>query len=769
MTQITRKSVPMRGLILLLAMFLSAGLVLSGCGDDDTATTPAPAPPPPPPPAPEPEPEPEPEPPAPEAPATPTGLHVDEVTPTSITWHWSASEGALGYAVQFSLDEMFDDTDMIGLTLDTHFTATPVPPETNVYLRVAAGIGTPEAIAAAVTTGDLSGLVLSDWSTHVTGRTDMVPVPPPPAPAAVMVTFSLSDDADSSNYLIADPDDDDKETAMASVNTEIMVESNSTAIITPMFVEDANGVSVEAMAGNMPFAYVDWSLLQSAVLSDGATFMVQRTTVGANQEMEPTGDVAYVTCGPFNCAEGMDPPELTREDSAMCEAWEFDLMLEVGMVDNDGMAREVDITAGDNADNDPMVADGYDLGWVYTSTSAFTSNHEFGPFDSIEKVTGKSGTDRALGMKALAGVISLDMDVDTDGDTGTADPTPLYACEPTESYDPASSSVSKPDSCFRLHTDQDYLANYEVSVTPTGADVSWGSVDWSDEGYFEDLTCEGTTQMASDDVNVCALFEEEVMNMHASTISAKPVVGAVQVLDADGARGTPPMQLRGFQLGVFSGAKGDATGTSPRHEGDRYTAVWYHDGTTAFKKNPTDLYRDYPTEVDGAANPKAAPADGADTDPDERGTVWVSGGWASTTDKDGDPLYGDLGKVDTDVHAGTTNADSKTADIADNFGTTDSDRTCSEDDGGTATVFNANKSVKTPGTACDAEDVEIETTVYYTDNFGDHACSIDVTYTITCQWDADGERNRTREATAAPTSLTAENVDSFLKCTAEMN
>ena len=114
MTQITRKSVPTRGLIFLLAMFLGAGLVLSGCGDDDTTTTPAPAPPPPPPPAPEPEPEPEPEPPpAPEAPATPTGLHVSAVTMDSITWSWTAVEGALGYAVQVSTDEEFDDSDAI--------------------------------------------------------------------------------------------------------------------------------------------------------------------------------------------------------------------------------------------------------------------------------------------------------------------------------------------------------------------------------------------------------------------------------------------------------------------------------------------------------------------------------------------------------------------------------------------------------------------------------------------------------------------------------
>ena len=105
MTQITRKSVPMRGLILLLAMFLSAGLVLTGCGDDDTATTPAPAPPPPPP-APEPEPEPM-------APATPTGLHVDETTESSITWHWTASEGAIGYVVQANMDGEWDDTDTV--------------------------------------------------------------------------------------------------------------------------------------------------------------------------------------------------------------------------------------------------------------------------------------------------------------------------------------------------------------------------------------------------------------------------------------------------------------------------------------------------------------------------------------------------------------------------------------------------------------------------------------------------------------------------------
>lgn len=177
MKSFTGNSPSVRGWALLLALLLGAGMMISACGDEEVPapTTPAPTPPPP---APEPEPEPEP---TPEPPATPTGLHVDEMTATSITWHWNAVEGALGYAVQVSMDEMFDDTDQIAITQETSFTATPVPPETSVYLRVRSGTGTPEALAAAVATGSLEGLLLSDWSTHVTGMTTAVPLPPAPA------------------------------------------------------------------------------------------------------------------------------------------------------------------------------------------------------------------------------------------------------------------------------------------------------------------------------------------------------------------------------------------------------------------------------------------------------------------------------------------------------------------------------------------------------------------------------------------------------------
>ena len=89
------------------------------------------------------------------------------------------------------MDETFDDTDQIALTLEPSYTVADLSPETSVYLRVRAGTGTPEALAAAVATGNLEGLVLSDWSTHVTGMTTAVP--PAPAPANLRVKERGSD------------------------------------------------------------------------------------------------------------------------------------------------------------------------------------------------------------------------------------------------------------------------------------------------------------------------------------------------------------------------------------------------------------------------------------------------------------------------------------------------------------------------------------------------------------------------------------------------
>ena len=183
MKSFTGKIASGRGWVLLLALLLGAGMMISACGEEEVPAPTTPAPPPPaPPPTPEPEPTPEP-------PATPTGLMVSGATESSITWTWTAVEGAAGYVVQASTDEMFDDTvlgnaetvlfDGVPLTTETSYTATGLEAETSLYVRVAAAAGTPDAP------------VVSNFSTHVTGMT--TPVALAPAPANLRVKNRGSD------------------------------------------------------------------------------------------------------------------------------------------------------------------------------------------------------------------------------------------------------------------------------------------------------------------------------------------------------------------------------------------------------------------------------------------------------------------------------------------------------------------------------------------------------------------------------------------------
>ena len=719
-------------------MTLGAGLVLSGCGDDDTATTPAPAPPPPPPPAPEPEPEPEPEPPAPEAPATPTGLHVDETTETTIEYHWNAVEGAIGYAVQISMDEMFDADDQIVPTVETHIEVGPLPPMTSVYVRVAAAAGTLEAP------------ILSDWSTHVTGMTAMPPPPPPPpAPDPVMVEFMVPD-----GEFPMEPDkDDDEETAMATVNHDIVVTSNTTAIITPMFVDGANGVSVSASDNNMPFVHVDWGLLQSMVLSDGATFMVQRTTVGANQDMEPTGDVAYVTCGPFECADGMDAPDISVANSAVCSAWDPELTLQVGKIDNDvlGPAAETG-------------NDGADLGWLTSSGVAMTTKHHFSGVAKGQNymVTGKDagkGTDQPLNMdlstasdvdgNAMWGdaiQISASDDARPDADTNVS------ACETyTASTTAGDRGVDEPDNCFRIDASPaNYLSGYSVEVSAKGSSVTWGNVNWK-EDPFEDLTCESMTFMADDQAGICDLFEMEV----------DQALEAGWVGDANGDGDTTDTADRGAVSIIVDTADTDAviewraglrSATSYR-----FKTLWFDDnldgklpkaGTPAFtygREMLNDIYGDASTEANFANNVQVI--------------------WQSLLDKDGDLMRGDFGKVDqvhaTDV-ASTTGVNEATEPgnpdgKADNTTADQSDvQECTEADGGD----------DADGTICDAKWSETFDVLFASGTYG---CTTTRSVTITCEWDASGEIAQTLRSTdtLADVTLQQDRIGLFAKCTAK--
>ena len=146
-------------------------------------------------------------------------------------------------------------------------------------------------------------------------------------------------------------------------------------------------------------------------MTDGATFKIMRVTMGANQEEEPTGDVAYVTCGPFECVDGMDAPEISIANSAACAAWDPEVTLQVGYVDNTAVAADAATSTAD-IDND-----GVDIGWVYTSTSAMTVKHHFDGvargenFSASSPDVGKASTDAAIPL-VVGGTASAERKVD---------------------------------------------------------------------------------------------------------------------------------------------------------------------------------------------------------------------------------------------------------------------------------------------------------------------------------------------------------------------
>jgi hypothetical protein len=450
-----------------------------------------------------------------------------------------------------------------------------------------------------------------------------------------------------------------------------------------------------------------------------------RVTVGANQQMEPTGDVAYVTCGPFQCTESTDmvamAPAITTGDSEICSAWSPNFNPEVGRVDNAGDPSFTgELTTASSAtglSENPNT--GIDFGWSYTSDAGFTAAHSLAIVSAKSGAVKKTSTKKSLMVPDVGDGIhgsAVENDPDTD-----ADETVIAPCD---HYDGLTGNVAKPGggNCFRIlaNPDANYWENYEVTLT-SDESIGWGKISWD---AFKDLDCVKSVYTPSEDVDVCELFAEEVGLLGKVTANAKIAA------DLDTDRSTS-VQIHGFDFAIKQAAKGK-----------RFNSLWYMQSTKSGKSkkaddaNTTDLYVDSDTGTDGLQ-----PADVSKTGD----TTY----WYATIDDDNDPKadLGDFGFVDS-------NGD----DAPDNFGGAD-DVECSRDDGGekrTALDKQGTADDTTDdegnGSLCDAEDVEFEASVTFVDGIG-LGCSETLAITVTCQWDADGG-----EAAAVTTNADGDDV-----------
>ena len=520
---------------------------------------------------------------------------------------------------------------------------------------------------------------------------------------------------------------------------------------------------------------MDWQLLQTAVIDEGATFKITRLTMGANQEMEPTDDSVYVTCGPFACADGMEAPEISVADSPKCQAWAPTMELEIGYVDNSLDDSATALTSGaasHEAGGNEGRFDGVDAGWVYTSSLGATVIHHFGNSSVTGRSMSSTSLASALSMSnhgpaaSSAGLAPADPIDDDDfggrllvgrGNVGTPATTVVLPCGidtlgadsaahlmaaataetdtgVADTYDGSSGRPSLPDNCFRIVDSS--LDDYSVELIPSGASAGWGTINWDKyrlDDPFEGLTCDSVTFAAADYVNVCELWETELDYNLKNLLSSPPSRTASSMFTVDD-RGTD--------------AGDDAGGFDDRIEGWRisggsrtarqFDTVWYdHDGMAS--TDSIDLYgAGFEVDDDGDGTPNTDPVRGFILD-------------HVLSDLGAD---GDFGKIDLRRTGGAThdfvgkNGRSGEDGVADNYG--GAAAACSDDDGaaGCDAVFKASVDVMfASGT--------------------DFRCESVRTVSITCNWDAQGKQRRTTPASDAVggAPLASSNLSNFASCT----
>ena len=370
-----------------------------------------------------------------------------------------------------------------------------------------------------------------------------------------------------------------------------------------------------------------------------------------------------------------------------------------------------------------------------------------------------------------------------------------------------SGTLQRPQQCFRIVTagrasvaetssQLNYLDGYRVHVTPN-ASVSWGSVNWPEgEDPFDGLDCEGVTFDAADSVDVCGSFQQQAMDYWGNGVGDESkyrfkfayIVTSGSNFAVDDAAtatvvGTKVLRkieiiprrapTDGFDVGNGAATTSNPAGTGPlRAPNSVWSSLWLVDsGKTAspaanfnrpLGRNNTvadgDLY--FPDAGQGAYHRgyKNAGDDRRDTFSDSFTSTDSTRAWRplismELIDSDGDPLYGDFGKVD--FH--TSGSD---AGKADNFPSTNADaHACSSSDNGDIQARSGD-----PTSACDSTQTfdESFTLSLYQDS---SECTQTIDVSFTCEWNADGEGDRTGDASGTVSTFGTANVGRFVSCT----
>ena len=225
---------------------------------------------------------------------------------------------------------------------------------------------------------------------------------------------------------------------------------------------------------------------------------------------------------------------------------------------------------------------------------------------------------------------------------------------PVGTYAETVGANHRPDNCFRVRVVGDataknpklsnYLDGYSVEVAAADSEVAWGKVEW-DPDPFKDLECEPMTFMAADQIDICAMFEDEVDQALAegwrsigsdfgdslgdTLIRGKPRLSQGNAPTTDGS------VLNAWLLHT----------AAANRKPDRFKTLWFDDNLDDKIKNDSAQRLVLYDITDGTA---FAPSSGSLNDLyDDNGAADNAAYiWQYFVDEDNDPVYGDVGKVD---------------------------------------------------------------------------------------------------------------------------